>query len=314
MKKASVKNIAILCGGGSPEHSISIESARFIRTRLQTQCQFYTQIYELENRNSIRNLPIDDVDFVIPVVHGRPGETGEIAAFLDLHGIPYLGCHSESAQLTFNKISTKLWLDALGIPNTPYTFLTDLFQQKQAKEFFVNYHDIFIKAASQGSSVGCFHVTKIEDLEAKIIEAFKFSKYVLIEKTIKGRELEVAVYERHGKIIVTHPSEIILPENQFYSYDEKYSENSHSQTVLKADIPTNIIEKITDYALRAFKGLKLRHLSRIDFFLVDENTIYLNEINTMPGMTPISMFPKMMEANGDKFEEYLSDIILKALA
>lgn len=305
-----IKTVAILCGGGSSEHDISIISAKYIFQQLQSNCcQYKLQIYELENRNSIRNLPLDKIDFVIPAIHGRPGETGEIAAFLDLHEIPYLGCRSEASQLTFNKVSTKLWFDALGIPNTPYTFLTDPLGQRQAKEFFATHHDVFVKAASQGSSVGCYHVTNIEDLEPAILKAFKYSSYVLIEKTLNARELEVSVYEKDGKIAVTAPGEIIAPSNSFYSYDEKYSKQSHSQTIIQADLPAEIVTKIQTLAQRAFHALKLRHLSRIDFFLLEDGTIYLNEINTFPGMTPISMFPKMMEANGDSFTQFLEGII-----
>lgn len=301
--------VAIICGGGSSEHDISLISAKYIHQILQPYTQFDLQIYELENRNSIKNLPLDGVDFVIPAIHGRPGETGEIAAFLDLHGISYLGSRSEASQLSFNKVSTKLWLDALGIPNTPYTFLSDPFQQRQAKEFFANNHDVFVKAATQGSSVGCYHVTKIEDLEPHITKAFEYSSYVLVEKTLKARELEVSAYELDGKIVITGPGEIIAPSETFYSYDEKYSKNSQSQTRITADIPTEIADKIKSLALRAFTGLKLRHLSRIDFFLVNNTEIYLNEINTFPGMTPISMFPKMMEAQGDDFGNFLVSTI-----
>jgi D-alanine-D-alanine ligase len=309
----SIKQIAILCGGGSTEHEISLISSKYIFKQLQQCCQFQTTIYELENRNSIRNLPLDNIDFVIPAVHGRPGESGEIAAFLDLHGIPYLGCRNEASQICFNKVTTKLWLEALGIPHTPYTFLTDPIQQRQAKEFFAHHHDVYVKAASQGSSVGCYHVTKIEDLEDAITQAFTFSQYVLIEKALQGRELEVAVYQYPQDIHVTKPGEILTAPGQFYSYEEKYSDESQSQTVVEAPLNLELSKKIQDYARRAFVGLKLRHLSRIDFFLTTDHQIYLNEINTFPGMTPISMFPKMLEHNGDKIGTFFEQIIEQAL-
>ncbi len=308
-----LKKIAILCGGGGSEHEISLTSAKFIRHQLQHCCQYDLQIFELENRNSIRNLPLDKVDFVIPAIHGRPGETGEIAAFLDLHGIPYLGSRAEASQLSFNKISTKFWLDALEIPNTPYTFLTDRLQQRQAKEFFANHQDVFIKAASQGSSIGCYHVTQIQDLEVSIDKAFKHSAYVLIEKTLHAREIEVSVYEKDGKTVISNPGEIISPNGDFYSYQEKYSKDSLSTTHIKPQLSSDVREKIKTLAHRAFIGLKLRHLARIDFFLVGREEIYLNEINTFPGMTPISMFPKLMEANGDKFGDFLEAIIESSL-
>jgi D-alanine-D-alanine ligase len=130
----------------------------------------------------------------------------------------------------------------------------------------------------------------------------------LIEKRLHPRELELSVYEFNGKLQISYPGEIICP-SKFYSYEEKYSQVSQTTTETKArDLTEEQIKTMTDYAAKLYYGLKLRHLSRIDFFL-DNNQIYLNEINTFPGLTPISMFPKMMEANGHSFTEFLSQHI-----
>lgn len=143
---------------------------------------------------------------------------------------------------------------------------------------------------------------------------FGFSEQVLVEQAVKPRELEVSAYEMNGKLYISKPGEVIAPEGTFYSYEEKYSANSHARTVLEAE---NLTEKhkelIQTYAERVFIHMKLRHLSRIDFFLTQEGQIYLNEVNTFPGMTPISMFPKMLEHNGHRFSEFLVQCVTNTL-
>jgi D-alanine-D-alanine ligase len=129
-----------------------------------------------------------------------------------------------------------------------------------------------------------------------------------MEKRLHPRELEVSVYEYDGRLQISYPGEIICP-SKFYSYDEKYSLASQTTTETKAsNLTPEIVKTITEYSTKLYYGLKLRHLSRIDFFL-DGQTIYLNEINTFPGLTPISMFPKMMEANGHSFKTFLAQQI-----
>ena len=133
------------------------------------------------------------------------------------------------------------------------------------------------------------------------------SPYVLIEKTVIARELEIAAYEYNGELIITKPGEIICEQDTFYDFEEKYSQDSKARTdVIAQNIDTKTLKKITEYSHRAFKGMKLRHLARIDFFLTSENELLLNEINTFPGMTPISMFPQMLIHNGYDFGDFFS--------
>src|SRR5690606_32556625 len=230
----------------------------------------------------------------------------------EMMGLPYLGAGPEASILCFNKVSTKLWLDALEVPNTPYLFLSEADQDSlgRAHAFFETHgHDLFVKAASQGSSVGCYHVTEKNNLERDIKEAFKFSPYVLLEKTINGRELEVSVYEYEGKLECSEPGEIVCP-SKFYSYEEKYAETSKTQTLPKAEgLSTEVIEAIRAYAKKAFKGLKLKDLARIDFFYTKDGHIYINEVNTFPGHTKISMFPMMMKENGHNYKTFLEYLI-----
>jgi D-alanine-D-alanine ligase len=230
--------------------------------------------------------------------------------------IPYLGCGSEASNNSFNKITSKLWYDALGIPNTPYLFLSDNNEQSHtaAKEAFEKWGKVFVKAARQGSSVGCYQVTESEQLEEAVNKAFTFSDQVLVEKAVVPRELEVAAYEIDGELHISKPGEVIAPNGAFYTYEEKYGADSHSTTEVEAtNLTEEQLKQIDNDARKVFTQMKLRHLSRIDFFLTEDNEIYLNEVNTFPGMTPISMFPKMVEHNGHTFSSFLENCVRTSL-
>ncbi len=319
-----MKNILLIKGGKSSEYEISLISSKFIKKNIEENFN----ILEIEitksgkwidsnsNPVSITSdgflLKENDkikIDYAIPYMHGYPAETGDIQSIFELYNIPYFGVESEPSKVCFNKVTTKLWLEALNINNTPFIFANDLEDLPRVKGFFEIHKDIFIKAASQGSSVGCYHVKESSEIENNLKEAFNYSSYVLIEKTVKGRELEVSAFDYQGKLHITKPGEIITGE-QFYTYEEKYAESSQSKTEVEAkDLTTDQINEIQSMATKAYKGLKLRHLSRIDFFLSNEGKIYLNEVNTYPGLTPISMFPVMMENYGIKFKDYILDCI-----
>ncbi|MDF2154779.1 D-alanine--D-alanine ligase [Vibrio sp. CAU 1672] len=326
------KNILLLCGGGSSEHEISLMSADYveqqlnlidaikvIRVEIRTDGWFTTKgqlVYlDLHNKQLCSDENNHPIDFIVPCIHGFPGETGDIQSMFEIAGIPYLGCGPEASSNSFNKITSKLWYDALGIPNTPYLFLTRNTQEshQKASQAFEQWGKVFVKAARQGSSVGCYNVTQKSHLSEAIDSAFGFSEQVLIEQAVKPRELEVAAYEMEGKLHITKPGEVIAPDGAFYSYDEKYSTSSHSLTEIEAkDLTEEQREAIRDAAETVFKQMNLRHLSRIDFFLTEDGKVYLNEVNTFPGMTPISMFPKMLQHNGHKFHEFLADCIYSA--
>ncbi|EOJ8642926.1 D-alanine--D-alanine ligase [Vibrio parahaemolyticus] len=327
-----IKNILLLCGGGSSEHEISLLSANFVEQQLNliqnvkvTRVEIKNEgwvtdqgelVYlDLNTKQLCSNESNQTIDFIVPCIHGFPGETGDIQSLFEIAGIPYLGCGPEASSNSFNKITSKLWCDALDIPNTPYLFLTrnDEHAHRQAEQAFEKWGKVFVKAARQGSSVGCYSVTEKQAIAKAVNDAFGYSDQVLVEKAVKPRELEVAAYEMNGELHITKPGEVIAPDGAFYSYDEKYSSSSHSLTEVEAkNLTQEQIDKIRHASETVFKQMNLRHLSRIDFFLTEDNEIYLNEVNTFPGMTPISMFPKMLQNNGHKFHEFLEDCINSA--
>lgn len=331
-------NILLLCGGESAEHEVSLRSADFIAQQLSQHEHFNLhritisktgqwldseqQVCQLDMQKHLTTVSATQsnshfIDFAIPCIHGYPGETGTIQSYFEMIKLPYMGCGPEANTLCFNKVSSKMWFDALAIPNTPSLFISEFSDATlaQVSQAFDNWGSVFIKAASQGSSVGCYLVRDKADIAAKLAEAFTYSNYVLVEKTVKARELEIAAYEYQGEVIATVPSEIICPDNTFYTYEEKYAAESHSLTQVEAqNLTAEQIAQMQAYAIAAFKGMKLKHLSRIDFFLTTEGEILLNEINTFPGMTKTSMFPQMLANHGHQFSDYLKDLIERAIA
>lgn len=327
-------NTLLICGGGGSEHEVSLRTADFIQHRLAEVPDIALTRVEMDANGRLtgsggevfqlrqdRQLYREDgkaqpVHYVIPSIHGYPGETGDLQSQLDLFGIPYYGCGPEASKICFNKITTKLWLSALGVDNTPYQFLCSSEAEETAKAAMAlqEWGQVFVKASNQGSSVGCYKVSSTEELERALDEAFRYSPYVLVEKCLRVRELEVAVYPYDGELVITPPGEVCPPEDAFYSYEEKYNDASRAVTHVEAQgLSDAQLGWIREASRRAFIGLQLKDLSRIDFFLTEEGDIYLNEVNTFPGMTSISMFPKMMENAGHDFSHYLSSLIRKAV-
>lgn len=325
--------VLLMCGGDGSEHEVSLTSANFLEEQLAkienltvTRVTLHKNGWVTSNGQACflagdRSLVINGsaaakIDYAVPCIHGFPGETGDIQSYLEMLGIPYLGCPSEGSKLCFNKVSTKLWLSGLGIPNTPYVFLSenDPSAHAEAHQAMRKWGSVFVKAASQGSSVGCYKVTDLANLSDSINEAFGYSDQVLIEKAVKPRELEVAVYEYKGELIATKPGEILTAAGTFYTYDEKYGAGSGASCAVEAqNLSESQIGTIRELAAKAFKHLKLKDLSRVDFFLTEDDEILLNEINTFPGMTPISMFPKMLAHHGENMVDFLRDRIESAL-
>ncbi|EPE37885.1 D-alanine--D-alanine ligase [Candidatus Photodesmus katoptron] len=326
--------VLLLYGGNQSEHAVSRMSANYLQTQLKLTPSFFViririqsnnwyddnedRVYLDFNKAELYSNKLDPIkiDFIIPCIHGYPGETGDIQSMLELAKIPYLGCGPEASINSFNKITSKLWYNALGIPNTPYIFLckNSKISIKQGEIAFKRWGKVFVKAAKQGSSIGCYKVTNIKEIGKFINLAFTYSDQVLIEKALQSRELEVSAYEFNGKLYISKPGEILTPDNNFYSYKEKYNQDSKSITKIEASNLTIKQKKIiSNNARKIFIQMKLKHLSRLDFFLTKDNKIYLNEVNTFPGMTSTSMFPKMLENNGHRFSQFLANCIFSSI-
>jgi D-alanine-D-alanine ligase len=316
-----MKNILLIMGGGSTEHDISIMSAEYIKTQIDHskfrlvlveigkdfKWRLDGDLCELSFEKLLKTADNQiEIHAAIPCIHGYPGETGDIQSFFELIELPYFGCNSETSVLCFNKLMTKLMLEVHGLKTAPFMQVNSLADLIAAQAFFNEHKSVYVKATNQGSSVGCYRVDKSSELEDIIKEASRFSPYVIIEKEIKGRELEVSAFEYDGRTHTTKPGEIDCP-NEFYTYEAKYNKDSLTKTIIEAqDIDEDKLDEIHRQAGIAFSALKLRHLSRIDFFLTTNGEVLINEVNTFPGHTSISMFPMMMEKYGIKYSEFIN--------
>lgn len=331
-------NVLLLFGGGGNEHDVSIVSKNFYKSSLEKNPNFslfeveikkdrtwqlkapLTNIYLNPNKQLCdlkTNQPlVHNIDYVFPCIHGSPGETGHIQGLLEVYGIPYFGNGVEVSAMAMNKITTKLWLQHLHVPVVDFMVLTDVnndIEQKNAEDFLKQFKNIFVKASSEGSSVGIYPVNDLKDLRTTIKKAFEFSSFVLLERTIQGREIEVSTYHYGNEVIATRPGEIFCP-GSFYDYHEKYSQNSKATTTpIAKDISPELTTILQKTCIKIFSSLKFKDLARIDFFLEKNGQFYVNEINTFPGSTPISLFPQMMINHGHQFSTFLELAIQRDL-
>lgn len=270
------------------------------------------------------------VDVVFPVLHGPFGEDGTIQGLFELVDVPYVGCSTLASAITMDKEKTKVALEQAGIPVVPgicvrrsdlanWQRYDEILEEAQSKLGF----PLFVKPCSAGSSDGASLAQDLQHLNGAIMEAFNWDDKILIEKAISAREIECSVtgnpttYDGNNdfeKVTAYGPGEI-APKHDFYDYDAKYNDPDGADLLIPANLPEDKLEEIRTLAKQAFVALDLNGLSRVDFF-IDKNTnkLYLNEINTMPGFTQISMFPKMCEKSGLDFESLTNLLISQALA
>lgn len=251
------------------------------------------------------------IDVCFPVLHGKNGEDGTVQGLLELSGIPYVGCRTLSSAMCMDKIITKILLEKNNIPQTPYVYIKKEDYNSDADlDALVSVlgYPVFVKPANAGSSVGASKAKNKEELKKSIELALLHDDKVLMEKNVKCREIEVAVMGNENPVIAG-PGEI-LSDGEFYDYDTKYITNQSVGYGIPAEITNEQRERIRDYALRAYKALDCRGLSRIDFFIdKDSGEMYLNEINTLPGFTGISMYPMLFTAEGVSYNRLVEMLI-----
>ena len=268
----------------------------------------YLDNWQTKNTKVVDNIVeyLYSFDVVFPIIHGYGGEDGKLQGMLDLFDIKYVGCKTLSSATCMDKDFSKMIFGYLEIPQVPFITLTNTdFKLKDiVKKLGL---PMIVKPANGGSSIGINKVNSKRELKKAINEAFNYDSKVVIEKFINARELECAVLEEEDYYI----SEVgeIKSANEFYDYQAKY-ENKESYTIVPADLKISVSNKIKEYAEIAFKGINCKGLARIDFFYdEDNNQIYLNEINTLPGFTSISMFPKLFMHEGISYKDLITKII-----
>lgn len=279
--------------------------------------------------------PIQDVmgylkqmDCIFPVLHGLYGEDGTVQGLFELIKIPYVGCKVLASSVSMDKAYTKIILEKAGLKQVPYVYIRkDQDQYRYIHKDFTEeigtleevskkieeniLYPMFVKPSNSGSSVGVCKAQTKQELEKAIEYASQYDKKILIEQGVVGREVECAVLGNE-EVEASCIGEILSAE-EFYSFDSKYH-NQESRTVIPADLPKEITEEIQKQAKKAFKAVNGSGLSRVDFFVEKgTNAIIINEINTMPGFTQISMYPKLFEASGISYSKLLDKLITLAM-
>lgn len=343
------KTIAVLFGGQSSEHDVSKVSAATVIANMNSEKYYILPVYitkdgkwllydgPAENINTngwekyatncvlspdsshhgllrivgekIKHIP---VDLVFPVLHGAYGEDGTIQGLLELAKLPYVGCGVLSSAMSMNKAYTKIVAEKVGVAQAEYTIIYRSELENEIESCIERVestcgYPCFVKPACAGSSVGITKAHDRDELVDGLWIASKEDSTIVVEENIVGRELECGVLG-NDNVQASVVGEI-LAAAEFYDYDAKYN-NKESRTVLPADIPEEKAEEIREYAVKIFKALDGKGLSRVDFFLEkDTNRVIFNEINTLPGFTAISMYPMLFNEAGYSTEELVDKLI-----
>jgi len=253
-------------------------------------------------------------DVVFPVLHGTYGEDGTVQGLLELADIAYVGPGHLGSAVAMDKDMTKRLLAQAGIPVVPWRLVTAHAMQRDPAGCLSLAGELgfptFVKPANAGSSVGVSKVKSASELEPALRAALAFDTKVLVEAAVVGREIECAVLG-NDEPVASIPAEVVVHHKDgFYSYDAKYVDADGADTKIPADIPADATARVRQLAVQTFRALELSGMSRVDFFL-DRGTgeLYVNEVNTIPGFTAISMYPKMWEASGVPIKELVSRLI-----
>ena len=328
--------LGVIYGGISTEREVSEMSAKSVLQNLNKEkyetheifINQYGKWFEVKDnkKEEIYNLIwyLKELDVVFPVLHGKYGEDGTIQGMLEMLQVPYVGCGVLASSIGMDKVYTKMIFEKAGIPQTPYIYIkkqddtykiiNENFEEEELKLEKITSKlkfPVFVKPSNSGSSVGVKKATNVKELKMAIENAGQYDNKILVEQGIDGKEVECAILEEN-EIIASTVGEIMSAE-EFYSFDAKYN-IPESKTIIPANIEENQIEEIRKLAIKAFKAIDGKGLSRVDFFIEkDTNKIYINEINTMPGFTKISMYPKLFENVGIQYADLLDKLIENAL-
>ena len=310
------KRIAIVAGGDSSEHDVSLRSAQGILSFIDKD-KYDVEIVELQGHDMKALERIAQFDYAYITIHGTPGENGLLQGYLEMMGIPYSCCGVLAAALTFNKYACNHYLSGFGV-----RIAKSLLLRKSGKD---DWHaangerptpqqivdelglPCFIKSNVGGSSFGCTKVKTIDDVLPAIERAFEEGNEVICEAYMKGTEITCGVYKTRNKAVAFPITEVVT-HNEFFDYDAKYK--GQVEEITPARIPDDIRDKVQALTLKIYDIIGCHGIIRVDYILTDDNrTINLLEINTTPGMTATSFIPQQVRAAGLEMKDVLSDII-----
>jgi len=304
--------VAVIYGGRTGEHEVSVRSAKAILAGLDPEK--YEKIeYFIDQQGKWSPGPIlpepgahPGIDVVFPVLHGTFGEDGTMQGLLELADLPYVGAGVLASAVSMDKEMMKRVCKERMLPIVEYVTVTrDCPNVREACLRLA--FPVFVKPANLGSSVGISKAHDGAELEAAFALAAQYDRKVIVERAIVGRELECSVLGNQAPI-PSLPCEI-LPSREFYDYEDKYLLDM-ARTQVPADLPSERVDEIRRLAVECYRAVECEGMARVDFFLENEtNRLYINEINTIPGFTSISMYPKMWEHSGVGFSELIDRLI-----
>lgn len=261
---------------------------------------------------SISDLPSSNsIDVVFPVLHGPYGEDGTIQGLLKLANLPFVGAGVLGSAVGMDKDVMKRLLRDSGIPVAKFLVFRkgeEFSFEKVIKNLGL---PIFVKPANLGSSVGITKVKRKSDFKRAVKNAFSFDNKILLEEAVKAREIECSVLGNENPI-ASIPGEI-KPNHEFYSYEAKYIDENGAEAIIPANLPEKIVKRVQELSIQTFKALNCEGLGRVDCFLKEDGEVLVNEINTIPGFTNISMYPKLWEASGISQTELIDKLITLAI-
>lgn len=331
-------NVGILYGGQSTEHEVSMRSAESVLEALDKDkynvklvhiskkgewllSHQSDEIKSLEKGAEATGLSIipsnqlssdsgaEHFDVILPILHGTAGEDGSVQGLLEMADIPYVGCNVRSSAVCMDKDMTKKLLKLEGIKVADWTLFRH--NEKETVDYGTAKEKLglpmFVKPVNQGSSVGVSKVTDEKSFYTAVDFAFEFDTKVMVESAVEGREIEVSVLG-NANPMASVPGEIVS-NTDFYSYESKYIDESGAALEIPAKLDEGIERRIRETALEAFKLLDCEGMARVDVFLTHKDEVIVNEINTLPGFTSISMYPKLLEASGIEYSELLDRLI-----
>ncbi len=331
-----MKKIAVIFGGKSGEHEVSLVSASAVIKALSPEKYEIVEIgitpegewfsgenclkkFKEEDYEGLNPVMLNtqkdsfDFDIAFPVLHGPYGEDGTIQGLLEMLDIPYVGCGVLASSTAMDKLQCKAILEAANIPVVPYVGFSRSAWENDSNQILKKIEErigipCFVKPANMGSSVGITKAKSADELIMAIDLASQFDRRILVEKAVNAREIECAILGNDDP--VASPVGEVIVGGEFYDYNDKYVDGKSSTTVPAPDLDEKTVKQIQETCIKSFKLLDCSGLSRVDSFIDrDSGEIYINEINTMPGFTSISMYPKMMQAYGLSYEELVDRLI-----
>ena len=332
--------VAIICGGKSSEHEISCISANGILDAID-RSKFEPVLIGITKSGKWLLLPDDTtfitlngalptvpesgievsitsqglfsggknlaIDVAFPILHGTYGEDGTIQGLFEMIGLRYVGSGVLASAVSMDKSYAKPIFAAAGLKVAPGTVVTSINFELPSN---LNY-PLFVKPARSGSSRGTTKVKQSSDLKAAVDAALAFDSKVIIEQAVDGKEIECAVLQSEGKTIVSPVGEIVISSKyEFYDFQAKYLDDS--MQLVFPDLPAGVEERIQSAALTAFNAAGCEGLARVDFFYSTSGDVVINEINTMPGFTPLSVYPKLIEKSGINYQGLITTLIQTA--